>query len=402
MKRTISAALLLTVLLTGCSLPALRTEQAVGPREQNDLYAAHQRQADTYQPALMACNSPELWAREQLEPDLQAVYDQLNDIAARRSDEPVDVDISQDQVRLCLTALRADHPEYFWFDGEGTYSTASTPLLGDSTSVTLSYTLSVEEIDGLIPQVDAFTAACFQSIAGAGSDYEKILGVYRYLIENTDYVLDVQDQSMICLMTQHRATCAGYVKSFQYLMHQLGIPCTLALGTGKGGENHGWNIVKCGGDWYQVDVTWGDPVDENSNPGNVFGLYLFHAHRRGNVPGSHSGLRPAGACVYRHHLHNYYRQSGLQLSSWDSVSYESLLRNAAAQGDGWLLVRFDRREDYDAAIRALIDQGGIMTVLENCGLTVPDSGGHHLFPERFIPGVFRPAAPTRRPALRRI
>ena len=209
MKRTISAALLLTVLLTGCSLPALRTEQAVGPREQNDLYAAQtQRQADTYQPALMACNSPELWAREQLEPDLQAVYDQLNDIAARRSDEPVDVDISQDQVRLCLTALRADHPEYFWFDGEGTYSTASTPLLGDSTSVTLSYTLSVEEIDGLIPQVDAFTAACFQSIAGAGSDYEKILGVYRYLIENTDYVLDVQDQSMICLMTQHRATCA--------------------------------------------------------------------------------------------------------------------------------------------------------------------------------------------------
>ena len=72
--------------------------------------------------------------------------------------------------------------------------------------------------------------------------------------------------------------------------------------------------------------------------------------------------------------YNYYRQSGLQLSSWDSVFYESLLRNAAAQGDGWLLVRFDRREDYDAAIRALIDQGGIMTVLENCGLTVPDSG----------------------------
>ena len=64
----------------------------------------------------------------------------------------------------------------------------------------------------------------------------------------------------------------------------------------------------------------------------------------------------------------------MQLSSWDSVSYESLLRNAAAQENEWLLVRFDRREDYDAAIHALIDQGGILTVLENCGLTVPDSG----------------------------
>ena len=48
MKRTIPAALLLTILLTGCSLTALRTEQTVSPPEQNDLYAAQtQRQAAT-------------------------------------------------------------------------------------------------------------------------------------------------------------------------------------------------------------------------------------------------------------------------------------------------------------------------------------------------------------------
>ena len=119
MKRTIPAALLLTILLTGCSLSSLRTEQAVSPPEQNDLYAAQpQRQAATYQPVLIPCSSPLLWAREQLEPELQTVYDLLDRAAARRSEEPVEVDVTQDQVRLCLTALRADHPEYFWFDGE--------------------------------------------------------------------------------------------------------------------------------------------------------------------------------------------------------------------------------------------------------------------------------------------
>ena len=374
MKRTIPAALLLTILLTGCSLSSLRTEQAVSPPEQNELYAAQtQQQAATYQPALVPCSSPLLWAREQLEPELQAVYDLLDHAAARRSEEPVEVDAAQDQVRLCLTALRADHPEYFWFDGEGTYSTVSTPLLGSSTSVTLSYSLSQEEISALLPQVAAYTADCLRTVSNAGSDYEKILGVYRYLIDHTDYVLDVQDQSMVCLMTEHRATCAGYAKSFQYLMHQLNIPCTLALGTGAGGENHGWNIVMCGGDWYQVDVTWGDPVDENGSPGSSLDYTYFmltdEEMYRDHTPDSTLPVPKCTATTY-----NYYRQSGLQLSSWDSVSYESLLRNAAAQGDDWLLVRFDRREDYDAAIHALIDQGGILTVLENCGLTAPDSG----------------------------
>ncbi len=374
MKRTIPAALLLTILLTGCSLSSLRTEQAVSPPEQNDLYAAQTlQQAATYQPALVPCSSPLLWAREQLEPELQAVYDLLDHAAARRSEEPVEVDAAQDQVRLCLTALRADHPEYFWFDGEGTYSTVSTPLLGSSTSVTLSYSLSPEEISALLPQIAAYTADCLRTVSNAGSDYEKILGVYRYLIDHTDYVLDVQDQSMVCLMTEHRATCAGYAKSFQYLMHQLSIPCTLALGTGAGGENHGWNIVMCGGDWYQVDVTWGDPVDENGTPGSSLDYTYFmltdEEMYRDHTPDLTLPIPKCTATAY-----NYYRQSGLQLSSWDSVSYESLLRNAAAQENEWLLVRFDRREDYDAAIHALIDQGGILTVLENCGLTVPDSG----------------------------
>ncbi len=374
MKRTISAALLLTVLLTGCSLPAFRTDQAVSPPEQNDLYAAQtQRQAATYQPALVQCQSPVLWAREQLEPDLQAVYDQLNDAAARRSDDPVEVDVTQEQLRLCLTALRTDHPEYFWFDGEGTYSITSASLLGERTSVTLSYTLSLEEIDALLPQVDAYAADCLGTLAGAASDYEKILGVYRYLIEHTDYVLDVQDQSMISLMTSHQATCAGYAKSFQYLMHQLGIPCTLVFGTGAGGENHGWNMVMCDGDWYQVDVTWGDPVDENGNPGSSLD-YTYFMITDEEMYRDHTldPTLPVPQCTAT--TYNYYRQSGLQLASWDSVSYESLLRNAAAQGDAWLLVRFDRQEDYNAAIRALIDQGGIMTVLENCGLTVPENG----------------------------
>ena len=42
----------------------------------------------------------------------------------------------------------------------------------------------------------------------------------------------------------------------QYLMQQAGIPCYYC--TGYSGENHAWNIIKIGNEYYNVDVTWDD------------------------------------------------------------------------------------------------------------------------------------------------
>jgi hypothetical protein len=54
--------------------------------------------------------------------------------------------------------------------------------------------------------------------------------------------------------------------------------------------------------------------------------------------------------------------------------YENLLRTAAEQGTDWFTVRFDSQQDYEAALYALIDQAGIMTILDNCGIAIPEAG----------------------------
>ncbi|MDD6024494.1 MAG: transglutaminase domain-containing protein [Oscillospiraceae bacterium] len=373
MKKSIAALALTMAMLVGCgsNLPgtgSVFTSRAPAP-------TAETEEAPTFQAPLMALSpTPQYWARQQLTAAEQETYDKLSAAVASHLDSEVQVDVDADQVSRVLTALRIDHPEYFWFEGEASFVT-TTDIFGTTTGCTMKYTMELEEAQKLLPQVENYAAQCLSSprLAAASGDYDKIIAVYQYIIENTDYVLSEPDQSFITLMTQGRGTCAGYARAFQYLMYRLGIPCVLALGEDSAGESHGWNIVQCGGKWYHIDVTWGDPVDENGQPGNslqytycmITDEEIYRTHRL-------KSEIPVPTCTDLEY--NYYRQSGLQMESWDPVRFEARLETAAEQGDHWLQVRFSSQEAYDAAINALITQSGILTVLQNAGIPIPEDG----------------------------
>ena len=63
--------------------------------------------------------------------------------------------------------------------------------------------------------------------------------------------------------------CDSYTKAYILLLEKAGIESKRIAGKTlkEDGtrESHSWNIVKIDGKWYQVDVTWDDPVD----PGNL-------------------------------------------------------------------------------------------------------------------------------------
>lgn len=73
----------------------------------------------------------------------------------------------------------------------------------------------------------------------------------------------------------HKAVCDGYQKAFLLAMRILDIPCESVTGTGEQdgeSENHAWNAVQIDGNWYQVDVTWDDPVPDEK--GRVLYTYF--------------------------------------------------------------------------------------------------------------------------------
>ena len=248
--------------------------------------------------------------------------------------------------------------------------------------VSLTYSMTMEEAQGALQTVEEYVSRCLSSAASAQSDYEKILAVYRYIIAETDYVLSETDQSFLSVMSRGEGTCAGYSRCFQYLMHRMNIPCTMATGFGDGGESHGWNIVQCDGQWYHVDVTWGDPVLENGSPGDAleytYCLITDEEIFRNHGLDSAISLPECTAVEY-----NYYRQSGLYMNAWDTVRYESLMRGAKEQGVEWFTVRAGSREVYDEAMAALIGNSGVMTIMTNCGITIPEDGVTYSYDELF-------------------
>lgn len=127
---------------------------------------------------------------------------------------------------------------------------------------------SKAEVDDAISQIEQVRNNILQN--KKAKTYENIKMVHDYLIENTEYDTTISKSNIYNIygaMVNGEAVCEGYARSFKYLMDTLGIPCTLVIGKGTNSEgrteNHAWNYVQIGDDWYALDATWDDPVSNS-------------------------------------------------------------------------------------------------------------------------------------------
>lgn len=195
-------------------------------------------------------------------------YDQLNDsqkalysqmyTAAKNLDSSFDLEETVDKtdIETVFRCLNCDHPELFWLASRYNYQYIEST--GEIVAVTLSYNETAEDIT---TSQQSFDAACSSILAGArelDGDYAKEKYVHDALIDRAEYDSGSSlNQSAYSALVNGSTVCAGYAKSFQYLMQQLNIPCYYVIGTSEG-EDHAWNIVLIDGSFYNVDVTWDD------------------------------------------------------------------------------------------------------------------------------------------------
>jgi transglutaminase/protease-like cytokinesis protein 3 len=111
------------------------------------------------------------------------------------------------------------------------------------------------------------------------TDFEREKAVHDWLVLNASYdydkylagALDAWDYHPYGVLVMKTGVCQSYAEAFDLCMAMLGIESEIVTGYGNGGP-HAWNAVKLDGEWYQIDVTWDDPVPDV--PGKVIYSYF--------------------------------------------------------------------------------------------------------------------------------
>lgn len=199
----------------------------------------------------------------QLSSDEQKLYIQIyeamkNHEASYTFETPIEIDRAE-QIVFCV---HVDHPELYWDVMGNSYWTDQ--VTGFATKIDFMYVLSSDEVNQYDANLKAEAEDIIYGVSKLATDYEKVKYAYEQLVFRTDYVLEApHNQTIFSTFVNHKTVCAGYAKAMQYIMHELGISCAYVTGdAGAPGdkESHAWNIVEIDGNYYYVDVTWGDPV----------------------------------------------------------------------------------------------------------------------------------------------
>lgn len=95
------------------------------------------------------------------------------------------------------------------------------------------------------------------------SEYELVKSIHDYLIDNTKYAQNENDPMVYYAygpLIKGQGTCEGYAEAARLLFTAVGIESYFITGTVDDNSSHAWNIIKIGGNYYHIDVTWDDPI----------------------------------------------------------------------------------------------------------------------------------------------
>ena len=283
----------------------------------------------------------------------------------------VDGSLDEFQITQALQAYRNDHPETFWLTGESKYY-----VKNNSTTVEFEYSIEPSEILSAKETFENKIDNILNDLP-SGSDFEKEEYINNYIIENCKYDdaaaqienIEGNENDAYGALVDGKAVCEGYARAFQLLCNKANIDCVLLSGTADS-DNHTWNGVKIGGDWYQIDVTWNDTDGENNYAENdYFNLtddLMLKDHKlsyKYSELNSQTYLSVGTWCNFyvpkcTAEKYNYFNYKYPTVSDPDNADDVSqAIANAAKNGDEYFSIVVDKNTDFDYMYDRIMNDG---------------------------------------------
>ena len=144
------------------------------------------------------------------------------------------------------------------------------------------------------------------------NDYQKIKAIYDYMTKNITYdYANLNDDSYrlkytaYAAMINKTAVCQGYAVLLYRMALECGVDARVITGIGNGGA-HGWNIVKLGNYYYNVDSTWDAGYSNYSYFLKTDENFRYHTRDNEYATGDFYEAYPMAASDYNvNHVHQY-------------------------------------------------------------------------------------------------
>ena len=147
---------------------------------------------------------------------------------------------------------QTDTMESCAFVAPGTYRLAAFYYLADGESYAGRLEFTVEE-DGSHPTRAEKVASIVAECTVAGDQWQTALNLHDWLTHHAYYDYTYSFYGAEDVLMRGYGVCDSYAKAYQFLLDAAGIDSTRVTS-----ENHAWNVVQLGGEWFHIDTTWDD------------------------------------------------------------------------------------------------------------------------------------------------
>ncbi len=277
--------------------------------------------------------------------------------------------VSSDDIQLVSDLLYYYDPLMFNIANVG------ADLSSTKTTVKLGYFCSKEDYDKKVDAIDKKANAIITAIPDGTSTYNKIKYIHDSIAKLCAYDLYAEDcENPYGVFVNKKAKCDGYSRAFSYVCKKIGIQTIMVIGYDVADNNtpHMWNKVYYNKQWYNIDVTYDDPVSALNdniryNYFMVSDAALIKTHKQMAVKFS----VPAATDNSK----SYFKVAGLQADSLASA--KNIIKNSIAKASktkkSIISVQFTSQEEYDKAVKALITDKGIYSLIKTTNKSITNT-----------------------------
>lgn len=282
--------------------------------------------------------------------------------------------VDKDVLDRIFTCVMNDHPELFYVEGyqytEYTYGSSVASLTFSGT-----YSMTDAEVDSCRLLIDREVRECFSHMPQGADEYNTVKYLYEWLIKNTEYDRDVEDNQNICsVFLQGRSVCQGYAKAMQYMLQKADISCLMLTGF-TNGERHAWNLVRVNGNYYYLDPTWGDAsytyqgsASEGSSAPTI--NYDYFLVTEDEMTRTHSFEKVVELPKCTADKDNYYVREGLMFTEYDEQQLAQIFGSEEAKEKDYVTIKCAGVGSYEKMMDMLIGSQKIFDFIDNQGASI--------------------------------